>query len=88
MLARKRRVAFDRPIETWVHDAFVRPGLRIAELTPQIAVASTVLPGDFHSDPADRILIATAREFGLQLVTRDRFIIDYGAAGFVTVLPC
>jgi len=44
---------------------------------PAIAVAATDLPGAFHADPADRILIATAAEYGAQLVTRDKHIREY-----------
>ena len=46
-------------------------------LTPAIAVASTYLPGDFHRDPADQIIVATARELDIRLVTVDDRILNY-----------
>jgi PIN domain nuclease of toxin-antitoxin system len=49
----------------------------LLELSPQIAIASTRLPAGFHNDPADQIIVATARAFGCPLVTADGKIIDY-----------
>ena len=54
----------------------------------RVLIASTDLPWETHSDPADRILIATAREYGLRILTRDRKILDYAAKGHVMALPC
>jgi PIN domain nuclease of toxin-antitoxin system len=56
-------------------------------LTPEIAMSCHLLSG-FHSDPIDRMLVATARIEGLTLVTRDRAILDYAAQGHVRALPC
>ena len=58
------------------------------ELSATVLVASTALPDAPVNDPADRVLIATAREFGLTLVTRDRKILEYGKQGHVNVLKC
>ena len=52
-------------------------------MTPEIAVESTCLPGELHGDPADRIIAATARELGATLVTADRKLLDYAAAGYL-----
>jgi PIN domain nuclease of toxin-antitoxin system len=46
-----------------------------------ISVASTQLPGDFHADPADRIIVASARQMGATLVTADKLILAYSKAG-------
>lgn len=54
----------------------------------RLLAASCHLPGDPHRDPADRIMIATARERGLAIVTRDRKLIDYGKRGHVKTLAC
>jgi PIN domain nuclease of toxin-antitoxin system len=51
----------------------------IVPLSPSIAVESWELPGTFHADPADRIIVATARVTGATLLTRDRRILDYAA---------
>ena len=53
-----------------------------------VLVASTTLPGTPPHDPADRIIIATARAFGYVLATRDARILDYGAQGHVRVIGC
>ena len=55
-------------------------------LEPEIAVESCFLPGEFHNDPADRFLVATARLKNAALVTRDQRIIEYGNQGHVKVL--
>jgi PIN domain nuclease of toxin-antitoxin system len=64
------------------------PPLALATLTPEIAVESNGLPGQFHSDPVDRIITATARIEGMTVVTRDRQILAYAAQGHVSALPC
>ena len=53
-----------------------------------VLVASTTLPGTPPNDPADRIIIATARAFGYVLATRDAKILEYGAQGHVRVVAC
>lgn len=57
-------------------------------LTPETAIAASFLPGSFHGDPADRILVATARQLGVPLVTRDEKILAYAATGALEVLAC
>lgn len=86
MLEAKGRIAFDQECVAWVKDAFSAPGIRLAPLEPDIAVASTRLPGDFHGDPADRIIVATARAHACPLVTADAAIIAYAESGFVQVV--
>jgi PIN domain nuclease of toxin-antitoxin system len=86
MLEARGRISLSRPIEDWVRAALRAPGTRLLPLSPDIAIESTQLPGACHGDPADRILIASARVAGGRLVTRDRGIIEYAAAGHVSVL--
>jgi PIN domain nuclease of toxin-antitoxin system len=62
--------------------------MRLADLSSDILIAASFLPGKPPNDPADRILLATAREFGATLVTRDREMIAYGEAGNVSVVAC
>ena len=57
------------------------PGLVLAPIEPAIAVDSVRLPGRFHADPADRMIVATARRCGVPLVTADRAILSYAANG-------
>lgn len=72
----------------WFQRLLAIPGMRLAELSPDILIASSFLPGTPPRDPMDRILIATARELAATLVTRDRAIIAYGEAGNVSVVGC
>jgi len=66
-----------RPVDRWLALALRFPGVQLLPLTPEIAVASTQLPGSFHRDPADQIIVATARLHGCPLVTSDSKILDY-----------
>lgn len=74
--------------KTWFRRTMTGPGIRAAPFTPDIAVDASLLPGQFHNDPADRIIVATARHLAIPIVTRDRRIIDYARAGYVDVIPC
>ena len=88
MAVQRKRLALQLPIETWVNRVFNHPGVQIAWLTPEIALRSCFLPGDFHADPVDRFLVATAIEMGLKLVTRDEHILRYGRQGHLSVMAC
>ena len=88
LLEAKQRVSLPMSVEAWVARALNRPDIRLIGLThPRIVIDSCHLPGDFHPDPADRLLVATARSENAMLVTHDKKILDYGAAGHVKVLP-
>lgn len=65
------------PVDEWIEAALLLPGVRLLELTPRIAVASTKLPGEFHRDPADQIIVATARVYEIELLTVDERILKY-----------
>lgn len=71
------RLKLDRSVQAWISQAVANPEIRMMDLTPQIAVASTQLPGRFHRDPADQIIVATARMYELELLTLDRRIREY-----------
>jgi PIN domain nuclease of toxin-antitoxin system len=85
MLAAKRRLQLGLPVTEWVQGALAAPGLMLAELTPEIAIEACSLPGEFHDDPADRMIVATARVTGATLYTKDRSILAYGRRGHVNV---
>lgn len=88
MLAAKERLNLTMPSRTWMLHALSHPAIKMLALDdPNVAAESNELPGNFHADPADRLLVATARLGGYTLVTRDRKILDYGRAGHVRVLP-
>lgn len=81
LLASKQRIDLHRDVLAWMHEALALPGLSLAPLSPEIAVASTRLPFEMHPGPADRILVATARHLGAILVTADRALLDLALAG-------
>ncbi|MCI0436958.1 MAG: type II toxin-antitoxin system VapC family toxin [Gemmatimonadetes bacterium] len=85
MLEATGRITLSRSVDEWLASALTAPGLRLVELSPGIALESTRLPWEPHGDPADRIIIATARVLGATLVTCDDAILDYGAHGHVRV---
>jgi PIN domain nuclease of toxin-antitoxin system len=64
------------PVGQWLAQA-LQPPVLLLPLTPEVAVGSTTLPGTFHRDPADQLIVATARHFDCPLVTDDRLIRAY-----------
>jgi PIN domain nuclease of toxin-antitoxin system len=88
MLSARGRLKLGVPCIDWIEQALKAPGLSLLDLTPQMAVEASYLPGEFHGDPADRILVACARVRNLTLATRDDKILEYGSQGHVPVLPC
>jgi PIN domain nuclease of toxin-antitoxin system len=80
------RIELAMEVRTWVQRALSFPGLRLKALSPSIAIDSTRLPGEVHRDPADRILIATARQLGAAIVTCDERILGYARQGHVRVV--
>jgi len=86
MLVMKDRIRLEKPVLNWVQDALALPGIELKPLSPEIAVESTQLPDHFHGDPADRIIVATARIHRLTLLTHDQKMIDYAKKSYVAVL--
>ncbi len=87
MLESKGRIRLGMDCLEWIQQALDRSGAVVVPLSPEIAVASTRLPGGFRSDPMDCIVVATAQELQARLVTSDARIKAYGEQGFVDVLP-
>src|SRR5712692_11521278 len=75
-LAEKQRIAFSIPVLTWIRRSLLEHQIRIADLSPEIAVESTQLKG-FDQDPSDQILVASSRVLGMPIVTADRRILDF-----------
>jgi PIN domain nuclease of toxin-antitoxin system len=86
LLESKGRIRLSRALDLWLEEALAAPGLNVAALTPRIAAASSRIPEPFHPDPADRMIVATARDLGATIVTEDARILAYGRAGHVRVL--
>lgn len=72
--------------QSWFANLMNKAAISPAPLTNEIAIASSQLPGDFHRDPADRLLTATARARRIAIMTSDRQILDYAAAGHVSAV--
>ena len=72
-----RKIQLPVEITEWVRSALQYPAISLLELTPEIAIESTRLPGSFHRDPADQIIVATARVLGCPLLTTDERIRSY-----------
>lgn len=87
MLVARGRLALDRDVGEWLDQVLALPGLSLAALSPAIAVASTRLPGDLPADPADRMIVATARQLGSRLVTADQALLAYADSGHLRTLP-
>ena len=85
MLVEKKRITLEMDRLEWIEEALNSPGIQEAPITPRIAMQSTRLPGKLHSDPADQILVATAREHSAVLVTHDAKILNYGNGRFINV---
>ena len=75
-LIEKKRISFSIPALAWIRRSLNEFNLRIADLSPEIAVESTVLRG-LNRDPADQIIVATARILGIPLVTADKQILEF-----------
>jgi PIN domain nuclease of toxin-antitoxin system len=88
MLASRGRLQLLIRPERWFANLFEIPGVRLAEMSPDLLIGSSYLPGKPPRDPFDRIIIATARELGATLLTRDRALLDYGEKGHVRVVEC
>jgi PIN domain nuclease of toxin-antitoxin system len=77
MFEKRGRVALPMNVRTWLDQALSKPGIAVAPLTPEIMIESVHLPGEMHGDPADRMLVATARVLGATLLTKDEQLIRY-----------
>ena len=78
MLVAKERLRLSIDVQDWITRALSYKGIKLLELTPEIAVLATRLPGEFHKDPADRIIAASCLKLGLALLTLDRNIKKWG----------
>lgn len=87
-LVRKDRIALAMPIKAWFEQTIERMRAALPALSVDVLIESCLLPGRFAGDPADRIIIATARAHALTIVTRDKVLLDYARTGNVLALPC
>ena len=87
MLDARGRIRLSRPIEQWRHDVLAQRGISEVAVSGDTGIEAVQLPGELHGDPADRILVATARLRQMSLATRDRSLLRYGEAGHVSTIP-
>jgi len=83
-LVKVGRIILPLPIQEWFKIALAQEGVILISITPEIAVDAQSLPGNFHKDPADRIIVATARLSNCSIVTVDQKILNYS---YVSVIP-
>lgn len=78
MLAAKERLKLSVDVQFWINQALKYPGVKLLNLDPEIAVLSTRLPGHFHGDPADRMIVATCMQYHSCLISKDKKIHSWG----------
>lgn len=88
MLEVKGRIKLSMPVQAWIEKIMSLPYVKLKPLSVDIALESCHLPGTFHPDPADRMIVATSRILDVPLMTRDQRIIDYGKKDYLKVIPC
>jgi len=71
------KIRLSMPLREWIINSTANPGIRIYPLTPEVAGEANSLPGKFHNDPADQMIVATARVFDLTIITCDKNILGY-----------
>jgi PIN domain nuclease of toxin-antitoxin system len=88
LLNSRGRLALLIKPQLWFQRLFEILSFRLADMSPQLLIASSFLPGTPQRDPADRIIAATAREYGYRLVTRDRLLLAYAEQGHIQAVIC
>lgn len=87
LVARGRLTMIVKP-QLWFERLLDVSNIRLADLSPDLLISSSFLPGEAPRDPADRIIAATAREYGYTLVTRDRMLLNYAEQGHIQAVCC
>jgi PIN domain nuclease of toxin-antitoxin system len=88
MLVKKGKIALTMSPSLWFSKVVEHPAITLADLNDDLLISSSFLPGEPPGDPADRIVVATARQERLAVVTRDRPILEYAGRGHVAALAC
>lgn len=86
MLVAKGRLRIAGGVPLWLQRALAAPGFRVVPLSGRAASDAATLPGEFHANLADRFIVATARELGAPVVTRDRHMLAYARGGHVRAI--
>lgn len=88
LLMAKGRLPATKSAAAIFGDVLATAGIKVEALTPSVLIDASFLPGTLHKDPADRILITTARTLDLTLVTRDEAVLSYARQGHLRTLAC
>jgi PIN domain nuclease of toxin-antitoxin system len=88
LLNSRGRLALLIKPQLWFQRLLEVLSFQLADMSPQLLIASSFLPGTPPRDPADRIIAATAREYGYRLVTRDRLLLAYAEQGHIQAVIC
>ena len=88
LLAMKGRFRSSYSPQRWLEVLLAMPQIRVAELPPHVLMQSCFLPGMPPREPSDRIVAATAREYGFTVMTRDSELLDFAKQGHLSVEPC
>jgi PIN domain nuclease of toxin-antitoxin system len=83
MMASRKKIELKMAPGEWLAYALGKTGIKVMEISPDVALDACNLPGEFHKDPADRIIVATARVNNMQLVTKDERILNYSQVNTV-----
>jgi len=86
MLNAKNRIILTKNFLSYIEEIFTIPGISLSYITAEIAFDSANLPGNFHGDPADRIITSSARILNAILLTFDKKILEYGQKGYVKII--
>ena len=88
MLVARGRLSLPFRPQVWFQQVLELPGVRLADMSPEVLILSSFLPGRPPRDRADRIIAATAREYGYRLVTRDGSLLSYAEEGHIQAIAC
>ncbi len=88
LLVSRGRYRFSMDVVEWFTKYMENRAVVLAGLSPEVLLLSSYLPGNPPNDPADRIIIATARQYGYRIMTRDQKILDYAKEGHVNAIAC
>jgi len=88
LLAARQRLQLLITPQRWFQRILETPNVQLAPMPPELLIDSSFLPGTPPRDPADKIVVATARDHGCTLLTRDRALLNYAAQGHIRALEC
>jgi PIN domain nuclease of toxin-antitoxin system len=88
LLASRGRMNIQMTPQRWFERLLEAPGLQLSDMPPSVLITSSFLPGEPPRDPADRIIAATAREYGYRIITRDRPLLEYAKQGHIRAIAC